>query len=346
MSASCDRAWEVEAERDGRLDDAARTSAARHRAHCRVCREELAALQALTKQLTAEAPPALDVLAEKRLRGKLLAAVNERRLAPPRPRGRVAIALALAAAVVLALGAWKGRRGPAAPAPAAIALTDEGGAMYERVSRDGVEHVYLRAGSLGLVVHHEAPTHLLVHVPDGEIEDLGTTFHVTVRDGTTVRVRVDEGRVLIRKKPGDRDGTVVAAGETWEPPKVSAEGPAPNAPDPGQATPVAAEPPAASLAAAKTPPPAGLPASAPAPRPRIAAPPGAPAASAASSTSSPGPSASAAKPALPPDEDAAYMRVVSLLRAGRRDEARAAARRYVVLFPSGLRRREMDVVAE
>jgi len=45
-------------------------------------------------------------------------------------------------------------------------------------------------------------------------------------------------------------------------------------------------------------------------------------------------------------EDEAYLRVVALLREGRHEEAKVAARGYVARFPSGLRRREMDRVAE
>ena len=41
-------------------------------------------------------------------------------------------------------------------------------------------------------------------------------------------------------------------------------------------------------------------------------------------------------------EDAAYLGVLSRIHQGRRDAAKA----YVVLYPNGLRRKEMDVVAE
>ena len=44
-------------------------------------------------------------------------------------------------------------------------------------------------------------------------------------------------------------------------------------------------------------------------------------------------------------EDAAYLQVIALLRAGKQDEARAAARSYLERFPNGFRRDEMIRVA-
>lgn len=44
-------------------------------------------------------------------------------------------------------------------------------------------------------------------------------------------------------------------------------------------------------------------------------------------------------------EDAAYLGVLSLLRQGRTDDARSAARKYLADFPQGFRRVEMERVA-
>jgi hypothetical protein len=54
---------------------------------------------------------------------------------------------------------------------------------------------------------------------------------------------------------------------------------------------------------------------------------------------------------LPPgvptsDEDGAYLRVLRLLRSGREDEARAAAKDYLRRFPTGFRREEMQQLAK
>jgi outer membrane protein assembly factor BamD (BamD/ComL family) len=45
-------------------------------------------------------------------------------------------------------------------------------------------------------------------------------------------------------------------------------------------------------------------------------------------------------------EDAAYMTVLALQRAGRKDEAAAAAKRYLGDFPQGYRRAEMQAIAQ
>ena len=44
-------------------------------------------------------------------------------------------------------------------------------------------------------------------------------------------------------------------------------------------------------------------------------------------------------------EDAAFLTVIALQRAGRRDEARAAAHRYLAQYPKGYRRAEAEAIA-
>ncbi len=44
-------------------------------------------------------------------------------------------------------------------------------------------------------------------------------------------------------------------------------------------------------------------------------------------------------------EDAAFLEIVALDRAGRRDDARAAARRYLTTYPNGFRRAEAEALA-
>jgi Flp pilus assembly protein TadD len=44
-------------------------------------------------------------------------------------------------------------------------------------------------------------------------------------------------------------------------------------------------------------------------------------------------------------EDAAFLQIVALERAGRRDEARKAARRYLDAYPHGFRRTEAEALA-
>ena len=199
---------------------------------------------------------------------------------------------------------------------------DEGGARWSTY-RDGVvERVDLLDGSLA--IRMSAPSggrRVVVRVPDGEIEDIGTVFHVTVANGRTSRVHVDEGRVIVpigaaapillgageragtsgevprgrgaihftastARRLGDRDG--VRGSLSSLPPSVENIGAAgrPKAPE-----------------------------------------------------SAPLPSASDGA-----EEDRACFQVVRLLREGRGDEAKAAARDYVRRFPSGFRRAEMERV--
>jgi outer membrane protein assembly factor BamD (BamD/ComL family) len=44
-------------------------------------------------------------------------------------------------------------------------------------------------------------------------------------------------------------------------------------------------------------------------------------------------------------EDAAFLSIVALVRAGRSAEAAAAARRYLARFPTGFRRAEVATIA-
>jgi outer membrane protein assembly factor BamD (BamD/ComL family) len=44
-------------------------------------------------------------------------------------------------------------------------------------------------------------------------------------------------------------------------------------------------------------------------------------------------------------EDAAYMAILALSRAGRRDDARAATKRYLADYPNGYRRAEVQALS-
>ena len=50
-------------------------------------------------------------------------------------------------------------------------------------------------------------------------------------------------------------------------------------------------------------------------------------------------------PTDPRAEDAAYLTILALQRAGRRDDAAAAARRYLQHYPNGYRRAEVQKIA-
>jgi hypothetical protein len=70
------------------------------------------------------------------------------------------------------------------------------------------------------VNHRDGEPHLLVRVPDGEIEDIGTKFHVSVSNGRTVRVSVTEGEVELRRT--NEPKLRLIAGMTFTPSPVPA----------------------------------------------------------------------------------------------------------------------------
>lgn len=335
MSASCTRIWEVEAARDGRLDDRALESSRRHRGHCTECRQEHARLSSLGALLNDAERPAMDELGAKRLRARVLAdAEKGLRNEQPEATGRAhpfRTSLAVAAVLLATVGGYAAIHRAGAPKPTAIRVENEGRANFERRTEGDIERVTLLDGTARFSVSQEGagPHKLVVKVPDGEVEDIGTTFHVTVREGRTVRVAVDEGRVVVHTTESGPHGRIVSAGEVWDAEPVetakSATGPSTSANSPS-AAPSTAKPTAEAVLHER---------------------PKAPASSAKTEPSSaPNKAAPASVPSSSAGEDTAYLTVVRLLREGRRDEAKAAARRYVVLYPGGLRRKEMDVVAE
>ncbi len=338
MSASCTRLWEVEAARDGRLDDRALERAQKHRGHCVECRQEHARLASLGALLSDAERPAMDELGAKRLRARILADAEKdlRRETPEvsAPTRPFRTTLAVAAVLLATVGGYGALHRAGAPQKAAVRVEDEGGARFSRETQGDVEHVTLLDGTVRFAVTHEGsgPHKLLVKVPDGEVEDIGTTFHVTVREGRTVRVGVDEGRVVVHTTESGAHGRIVSAGEVWEPEPLASRT---NVPSPSTI-------PAPSVAAASVTSSAKSADVAPHERPKAVG--TSPVKSDASSTPNKG--APSTIPSSSAGEDTAYLTVVRLLREGKRDEAKAAARRYVVLYPGGLRRKEMDVVAE
>jgi TolA-binding protein len=180
--------------------------------------------------------------------------------------------------------------------------------------------IRLDDGTLHVGVTHGASEKRLVFlVPDGTIQDLGTTFSVTVAKGRTRAVSVSEGRVALRLR--GRATIQIAAGGSWE---------APPGPSSNEHREVAA-----SASAHGEVPTAGCSEDA--------------IWTDAMSSFHADRYAEAAAAfetfvAKCPDdrrsEDAAYLRMVALARAGRQEEARAAAHRYLMRYPHGFRRQE------
>ena len=316
---TCSRVWEVEAARDGRLSGEALASHERHRAECGACKREAQVFGGLAAALGEGV--AVDQVALRRLRGEVLKAAHslEPRTEPGRSRGwRYVMAMVsvivLAAVILLAL---RTERAPAATN--SVIATPIGEARWSRTGHANAERIVLEAGTLDLSVQHAGNgQRLVVQVPDGEIEDVGTRFQVVVADKTTRSIVVSEG-VVIFHRPGAAD-VRVGAGERW------ANEPAP-----------AGEPPPASTSAVS----AGASPSEPQRDALRVAPNTAtrhPSPSAAAVTATHGSTSSSA-------EDSAYLGVLSLLRQGRTEDARSAARKYLTDFPRGFRRVEMERVA-
>jgi len=361
-SSICPRLFEVEALRDGRLAGSERSSFERHLLNCAACSRETEALDALGQALRASSPANVDELHLRRERTRLLAAFDRNQVGPSEPRlGRRAL-VAFSVAVALVVGSvmlW--RLEPSAEhAAATVAATDtsihaDSAARWSRHTQGGRDLVVLQQGSLWIRVRQAPGTPAFaVVLPDGELEDIGTTFSVAVTDGHTERVQVEEGTVLLKLR--GRPPIALGAGQTWQASAPPAPG---SAIAPTKAPPQPQEP-AASAAAATV-------ASAPtAPGPT-------PGATSAVPAASSGPSRAASDefraalgafnagqtrdaahkflsfaeqhPADPRAEDAAYLRVLALERAGDVSGRRAAARAYLRRYPAGFRRAEVERLA-
>lgn len=327
--ATCARAWEVEAARDGRLSGDALRDVAQHIAQCDECRAHSGYLDGLANALGAVPETATDALAVRRLRHRVLAQVDadlsgrNRKLTP----SRIYLACAVVSAV-LVVGGWSYmyptsnsqlRLGTVSPRMAAqiasknttIDTVDEGGARWSRHTEGEIERIDLSEGTLRLHVKKTpAGKRVVVHVPDGEIDDIGTIFHVVVMRGRTQRVGVDEGRVTLRLTHAAP--ITLASGQSWERTDDTT-------------LPVSA----LRMSSEQMPPFTGS------IHPSRVSPQVIPEGSFRATT--PPPHAA--------DEDATYLRALRLLREGQDLEAQAVARDYLRKFPDGFRREEMGRIA-
>jgi hypothetical protein len=324
MNASnCSRSWEAEAARDGRLTADLLASHELHLLHCAQCAHERQALERLTTEL--RAGDSHNELVLRRLRQRLLVAMNHRALGiaaggPGTAPARVAAALLVAALIGLA---WFATSRPQAPAAVTLRLAPEPGARFVHERRPGLEYVELHEGALRIDFERGPTTRLLVHVPDGEIRDLGTVFRVVVAAGKTTEISVQQGAVVFRRT--DEADVVVSAGEVFmrapeELPRESFdEWPNTGAdrvdqsrrvgsPAKGQARHRHAAP-AKAQAAPRNQPIAGT--------------------------------QQAARPATE-QQDVAYLRILALLQESRHAEAQVAAQEYLSRFPNGFRRDEVE----
>jgi hypothetical protein len=324
--------------RDGRLTGAERASFERHVTTCSSCSREVQALEALAETLRASVPETANELHVRRERTRLLAAFDHFLVAPEH-RGSLRRLRWPAVVATLAVGLvvlWRVR--PATEA-ARAAIRADGAAVWSDHLEGDRERVVLERGALWIHVDHSSGEHrLLVALPDGELEDTGTTFTVSAEDGHTTRVAVQEGHVVLRLR--GRPLVALDAGQTWIP-----------------------EVPAPAAWAGAAPPSGPAPTASPAPAASNAPPrPSAPLASvlvpdplaefrAAMAALDVGDNHQAASgfasflerhPHDPQAEDAAYLRVVALQRCGDAVGMKEAALEYLRRYPAGFRHAEVD----
>lgn len=367
--------WTVEALRDGRLGDREVASAERHIATCPSCQRLSADLDRIRRALRTpvEAPTPLEV---QRYRARLLRAAASpapRTARFPAPRVAFALAVAAAAAVLLwisgagrplpplpvaATAASSGSVATTAPLRVVTTIEPEDGARYVRAVDGTTETVALQHGAVTCRVRHlHAGERFLVTTTDAEVEVRGTVFRVAATLGLLRSVAVTEGTVEVRYHGGV---TLVRAGGEWHLPDE--DGAAQRDPAPSSS--------AGAVGSARPP------ASEPVREPRASAQDGVGRRPAASGGVPKRPPASPGltktgeleegvrlvergdygaavehleryereQPGAAGAEDAAFLVVISLQRAGKRAEAAAAAQRYLARYPKGLRRAEAEAI--
>lgn len=321
---ACDRAWQVEAVRDGRLSGTEVDELASHLTVCSSCYSEQHKLDVLASDLRARSTD-VDEVALRRLRHTTLEKANALMTASTTPTWRQRAAgwpaTACLLITVVASTLWFARADRSGAPHSAVSVIADHKARWQRSLDRHVERVDLSSGTLLFrVARKPTDPRLVVRVPDGVIEDLGTVFSVSVRDGTTREIVVREGAVMFHRR-GD-SALHLKAGAIWT---------APEAPSPVQPLPFASPREPARVEA-----PVALPKNAQTSRlerrggglPRRAR-----------------LSVHPAHELSDSGEDAAYMELLALLHAGRSAEARVAARAYLEAFPAGFRRLEVTRVA-
>ena len=306
IAKTCPRSWEVEAAHVGRLDPAECAKQREHQRTCGECGHLARTLNELKERLAALEPPS-DELSLRRLRVATLrraAAEQHERPLPVRP-------IVIVAALVLAIGVWgawlaaRSSHGPLVEVRSRVEPSS-----WSRHHSPKIERVVLREGVFSLNVRRKPEDpRVVVEIPEGEIEDVGTTFGVTVHDGQTTRIAVTQGAVVLRR--AGLPALKLLAGSVWQPVPRS---PAPQALPP-MAAPVQETQPAVPAAQRST----------PARHAHRSAPPSA---------------AVTARAAA--DEDASYLEFVELVRQQQREAAARAGRDYLQRFPGGFRRPDVE----
>ena len=341
----CQRRWQTEAMRDGRLQGKDRDSAVRHRATCAECRQEDRELAELGHAISCLPELARDSMTAQRSRQQLIAVLNRSLFEPPAseslPRSAFALALATAAVVagVFAIGRKFTRNSTAEHLGSVVEIRGEKDARWsERTSRE-LDQVDLSEGAATFTVHPHGLRRVVIQLPDGEVEDIGTVFEIRVSEQHTRHISVSVGRISVRLR--GHPAFTLGAGDAWElESAVSKDSEAQNQPVRVPATPsgtpslptaTAASGIASSLSRVAV-------------RPRALAGP-----EKVSKLGSP-PTSGPLDPQTQNSgsdeaEDEAYLQILKTLNRERYDEARAEAKDYLLRFPNGFRRVEVLNIA-
>jgi hypothetical protein len=344
--ASCPRLFEVEAARDGRLTGAELKSFERHLSACPACSREAEALEAPAAALRTGTAGKRDELHVRRERTRLLATFDAELVVPNRRwQRRLLWPIPLAAALVGGLVVWHARpseRGPAHTLSSVVRASNA--AEWSERAEGPLERIQLARGSLWLHVDHSAhpERRLLVALPDGDLEDTGTTFTVSADGQRTTRIEVQDGSVVLRLR--GQSPVAIGSGGTWSPSPAPAVPVAPSAAS--AVAPIHEGQPAAPVPAVLAP---------SSSEPHVAAPALDPSHDfrAAMSTFNGGDNAGAAAafarflaqhPRDARAEDAAYLRVIALRRSGDARGLKSAVQEYLRRYPAGFRYAEVEAL--
>lgn len=342
----------VEARHDGRLGERDLAQIERHLGTCPDCVTFAGELERFRSTVQEIMPPG-EPVALGRMRGRLrlLRAATVSEDTPSRRIRFGAVAavvgtVAIAMVIVTSLFVRNDREAPhvrplmgEVRADSAFTAFVEGadGSRFSRTDEDGLHQVELSEGIVAIAVRHlREHERFVVHTPDGEVEVRGTRFLVEVRDAHMTRVEVEEGVVEVRVAGAE---LTLRAHQKWTAVAVAPREPAATSTGRG-------EPSSFKLQARAL--------------PRHAHPPTTERSLRASDfqdgmrrleTGDFGDAAGklhkfAEEHATDPRaEDALFLVAMSLARAGRAEEAEAAARRYLERYPNGYRHLEATRLA-
>ena len=220
----CPSLWQVEALRDGRLTNEEQERFAEHLRSCGECMREQQLFERLGDALRTLPTPHVDERTLRQRRQALLERAHQSRQkqAPEgRPRARRyalvgVVGAACVAGLTLSVVSFSPHSEPVVDEGPRVELEADEGAIYRRKQVSSATIVELEQGRVTLRVHRVSQAQrVLVQTPDGEVEDVGTVFAVAVQAQKTRLVQVYEGRVAVRLK--DHTPFVLQAGESYGP---------------------------------------------------------------------------------------------------------------------------------